>query len=120
MKNYVQKGDSLEYTNDTGGDIASGDVVVIGSQIGVAATDIADTESGTVQMSGVFTLPKTAGAAIPQGDPAIWDVSAGAFIPSTGTPATGDVSDAVTCWIAAGSADTTVTVKINTGVGSVT
>lgn len=119
MKNYVQKGDSLEYTNSTGSDIASGDVVVIGSQIGVAATDIADTEKGTVQMGGVFTLPKTTGSAIAQGDPAIFDVSAGEFVPSSATPATGDVSGAVTCWVAAASGDTSVAVKINTGVGSV-
>ncbi len=119
MKNYVQKGDSLEYLNESGSDIASGDAVVIGSQIGVAAADIVDDDSGTVNMEGVYTLPKTTGSAIAQGDPAIFDVSVAEFIPSTGTPAVGDVSGAVTCWADAASGDTTVAVKINTGVGVV-
>ncbi|KJS36674.1 MAG: hypothetical protein VR70_13805 [Rhodospirillaceae bacterium BRH_c57] len=119
MKNFVQKGEAVAYTNGTGAAIASGDAVVIGGQIGVAAVDIADGATGTVSMEGVYSLPKTAGAAIALGDAAIWDVSAGAFVPSSATPATGDVSKAVVAWVAAASADTTVMVKINVGVGTV-
>ena len=38
--NYIQDGKVIEYT--AGADISSGDVVVIGTLIGVALTDIAN------------------------------------------------------------------------------
>ncbi|MHC8493428.1 capsid cement protein [Thalassospira sp. SM2505] len=119
MKNFVQHGATMHWTNGTGSDVSSGDVVVVGNQVFIAITDIADGSSGDLSSEGVYTVPKTAGAAITQGDAAIYDVSAGAFVPSSATPATGDVSGAVTCWVAAASGDTSVAVKINTGVGSV-
>lgn len=119
MDNLVQRGETMPWTNGTGSDVSSGDAVVVGGQIGVAITDIADGSSGDLAMAGVFSLPKTAGAAINQGDAAMYDVSASAFVPSGGTPATGDVTGAVACWEDAASAATTVKVKINVGVGTV-
>ncbi|OSQ39012.1 DUF2190 family protein [Thalassospira mesophila] len=120
MKNYIQAGSSLLFVNATGATIASGSPVVVGSQIGVAAVDIADGESGTVQMCDVFSLPKSAGSAIVQGDAVIFDVAASAFVPSSEAPAEGDIVGACTAWEAAESAATSVVVKINTGVGTVT
>ncbi|WP_339774234.1 DUF2190 family protein [uncultured Thalassospira sp.] len=120
MKNYIQAGGSLLFVNATGSTIASGSPVVVGSQIGVAAVDIVDGESGTVTMTGVFSLPKTAGAAIVQGDAVAFDASASAFVPSSAVAAEGDVTGACTAWEAAESAATSVVVKINTGVGTVT
>lgn len=119
MKNLMQHGETMPWTNGTGSAVSFGDVVVVGKQVGIAITDIANGASGDLAMEGVFSLPKTSGSAITQGDDAIFDVSAGEFVPSSATPATGDVSGAVTCWIAAASADTTVAVKINTGIGTV-
>lgn len=119
MRNFIQQGDTLHYTNATGADIASGAAVIVGSQIGVAIGDIADGASGDLAMTGVYSLPKTAGAAIPQGTAAIYDKSAAAFVPVGTATATGDVSGACTAWEAAVSADTTVLVKINTGAGAV-
>ena len=86
----------------------------------VDRVDIVDGESGTVQMCEVFSLPKSAGSAIVQGDAVIFDVSASAFVPSSATPAEGDIVGACTAWEAAESAATSVAVKINTGVGTVT
>lgn len=116
---YVQPGDKMPYTN-TGSAISSGAVVVVGEQIGVAAGDIAATTGkGTLDMVGVFTLPKVSGAVIAQGESVIWDASAGAFDDNLATPATGDVSGACTAWEAKGSGTTTIAVKINTGKGTV-
>lgn len=51
-----QKGDVITYTN-TGSAIASGDVVVIGSIIGVAEKAIAATTgTGPVRIAGIVTL----------------------------------------------------------------
>lgn len=120
MNNKIHEGSTLTYLN-AGSAIVSGAVVVVGNQIGVACTDIAaSTGTGELAMQGVFELPKTAGAAIPQGTSPQYDVSAAAFVPQTATPAAGDVSNAVTAWETASSGATTVKVKLNTGKGSVT
>ncbi len=110
--NYKQPGDVLTYTNATGSDIASGDVVKLGATgnctLGVALTDIADGDSGEVGF-GVFEVPKVSAAVFKQGESLIWDASAGAFDDNAATPATGDVSGSAiaakdgangqtTCW----------------------
>ncbi len=117
-KTMIQEGKMMTYTN-AGGAIASGDVVVVGNQIGVAAGAIPTNESGELHMEGVFELPKSAGSSISQGSAPRWDASAGAFA-GTGAPATGDVTDAVTAWATAASGDTVVQIKLNTGKGTVT
>lgn len=75
MKNFVKKGDVLDYVNGSGDDIASGDVVDLGIGIGVAAANIADTETGSLAMEGVFSLPKTNPLVISQGDKCFWNNS---------------------------------------------
>lgn len=52
----VQKGYQIDYT--AGADIAAGDVVVIGSLVGVAPRPIANGETGAVSIEGVYSLPK--------------------------------------------------------------
>ncbi len=64
---YMHKGESLDYRNATDGIIAAGDVVVMGSRIGVAGTDIAPGELGSVHVSGVYELPKMDKAALDVG-----------------------------------------------------
>ena len=49
--NFVQAGDVIDYT--AGADIASSDVVVVGSLVGVAHNDIANGSVGPVGVSGV-------------------------------------------------------------------
>lgn len=119
MKNYIQPGDTLDYVNATGAAISGGDPVVVGNQIGVALGDIADTEAGVLQMTGVVELPKTTGQAIAQGSAPVLDASAGEVVPEGATPAEGDVSGALTAWQAADSAATTVLVKLNAAIGTV-
>lgn len=71
MKNYVQRGDTLTLTALDA--VSSGDVVVIGSIIGVAAGDAAEGEPVDVGTVGVFDLPKVSAEAIDEGDPVYWD-----------------------------------------------
>jgi len=44
--NHVQKGAVMSWTNGTGSDVVSGEVVAFADMIGVAAGDIADGETG--------------------------------------------------------------------------
>lgn len=119
MKNGIQSGATISFT--AGANLSSGDVVVLGNQLGVVQATVASGAVGTACMEGVFSLPKTSGAstAMTVGSSPIWDVSAGAFIKQGSSTATGDVSNAVTVWSAAADGDTTVTVKINTSKGTV-
>lgn len=116
--NYVNEGISIQHTA-SGSALSSGDVIVIGEQIGVALVDIAVGETGTVALSGVFTLPKVSAAVIAAGESVIWDASAVAFDDNAATPATGDVSGCCVAMEAAGNGVTSIAVKLNVGVGTV-
>lgn len=118
-KNFIQDGKSLQWTNDTGSDVSSGDPVVVGGQVGVAAVDIADGESGTVYMEGVFECAKMAGDTISQGNPLAWSVQDAAFVTTLGSPDEGSVTGSAVAWAAAGSSATKVLVKLNVAIGTV-
>lgn len=62
MKNFVRNGNKLPYANATGATITSGTLVIVGALAGVAETDIADQTTGTLNLKGVFSLPKANGA----------------------------------------------------------
>lgn len=93
MKNYVGAGNTIQYTA-SGADYSAGDVVVIGNLLGVCAVDIADGETGTVNLTGVYEVPKVDGAVIGKGESLTWDVSAGKFDDNAASPATGDITGA--------------------------
>lgn len=117
-KNYVQEGAVVDYT--AGADISSGDVVVIGQSIGVALVDIANGETGSVAIEGVFDLPKVDAAVIAQGESVIWDASAGKFDDNAATPAAGDVSGCCQAMEAKGATTgENIKVKLNVGIGTV-
>lgn len=113
--NYVQPGNAISWTNGTGSDVSSGDVVVMGNTIGIAEVDIADTETGTVCIEGVFTVPKVSAAVFAVGEKLIYDVSAGEFDDSSATPATGDVTGGAVAVAAGANGETTATVKLTPG-----
>jgi len=121
MNNYQQPGDIREWTNGTGSAVSSGDVVVVGDQIGIAAVDIANGAVGNVYFSGVFNnIPKVTAAVIADGENVIWDDSASAFDDKNATPAAGDVSGAAS---AVGAFDGTVsvmTIQLANRIGTVT
>ena len=112
----VQAGDVITWTNGTGSDVSSGGVVVIGATgdatIGIALVDIADGSSGSVALSGVFTVAKVSAAVFAQGETLIWDSSASGFDDNQATPASGDVSGSVMAWAAGANTETSCTVKL--------
>lgn len=72
MKNFVKIGEVLDYTADA--NILSGDLVIKGDLVGVAVTDIANGEVGSVNLKGVYKFPKVTGA-ITQGAKLYWVVA---------------------------------------------
>ena len=73
MKNFIQHGNAVDIT--AGADISSGDGVLVGSMFGVAAGDIANGEDGTINLSGVYDLPKIGSQAWTVGALVYWDDS---------------------------------------------
>lgn len=106
--NYIQDGEVLDFTNGSGSDIASGAVVVSNDLVGVALTDIADGDTGAVATEGVFEVAKETPLAINFGDKVYWDV-ANSRVDKTNTNTPMGI-----CAEAAGSAATTVKVKLHT------
>lgn len=101
------RGAVMPWTNGTGSDVASGDPVEVNDLVGVALGDIADGESGNLDLEGVWELPKEAGLAVNQGDQLYFDAAAGEFDKTnTNTPAGKAFADAA-------NAATVVWVKLN-------
>lgn len=107
--NYVQEGKALNYT-PSGADVASGDLVIIGTIAGVAKTDIADGKTGAVHICGVFSLPKASGA-VTQGAKLYWS-SANSNVTTT---ASGNTLIGVAA-AAAASGDASIPVLLNVGL----
>ena len=57
---YWQKGEVLDYKASTS--VKNGDVVSLGTRIGVAGEDIPQGETGHLHVVGVFEMPKATGA----------------------------------------------------------
>jgi predicted RecA/RadA family phage recombinase len=107
--NYIQKGDVLDYTAKDK-DIASGDLVIIGSIAGVAKCDIENGSTGSVHITGIYSLPKSADV-ITQGTKVYWSNSSN-FVTTTKT-------DNVLIGVAANNAtprDDSVHVLLNVGL----
>lgn len=87
---------SITWTNGTGSDVASGDIVVIGAVgqafLAIALVDIANGESGEVGWDCSVTADKVTAAVFSQGEFLIWDSSVSKFDDNQATPASGDVS----------------------------
>lgn len=101
---YWQRGETLDFTATSA--VKNGDVVSLNTRVGVAGTDIAVGETGQVHVVGVFEFPKATGA-----------ITLGAAVYYDGenknitTTATSNVLAGYAV-VAAGSADTTVLVKL--------
>lgn len=74
MRNYVQPGDTLDFTAPTGG-LTSGQGHLFGAIFGVASIDAAEGAKLAVSVEGVFDLPKATGA-LAEGQAAYWDAAA--------------------------------------------
>lgn len=71
---YQGDPDVIDYT--PGADISAGEVVIAGNIAGVAMEDIANGELGSIRVSGVFDVAKTATVTFSVGAPVYFDESA--------------------------------------------
>ena len=55
---YWQRGETLDYVNAGENVIEANTILVLGSRIGVAGTDILPGEKGTIHVTGVYEVPK--------------------------------------------------------------
>ena len=67
---FIEKGEVITYTA-TNKNILSGELIIIGSIVGIAKTDIPIGETGAVHITGIYSLPK-ANEAITQGAKVYW------------------------------------------------
>lgn len=105
---YWQRGDTLDYVN-TGTDVVEANtILVLGSRIGVAGTDILPGEKGSIHVTGVYEMPKN-GAEISMGADVYYSESDGSF---SSTEAEGSVKAGFAAQDAA-AGDPSVIVKIN-------
>lgn len=70
---YWQRGDTLDYKNTGTETVEANTVVIFGNRIGVAGTDILPGEVGSIHVTGVFEMPKTASGAIDMGTDVYFD-----------------------------------------------
>ena len=70
---YLQRGESLDYTNGTDAVIPHGAVIVVGTRIGVTGCTIPPGQVGSLHMVGVFRIAKTGTAAISMGQTVYFD-----------------------------------------------
>lgn len=106
MKNFNSEGHHVDHTPTAA--VTSGQVVLIGTRIGVAMADIAANATGALRVTGCFDLPKKAGDAPSQGAALYWDNTNKYFT----TTASGNTYGGWAVKPAAGG-DATVTTKIN-------
>ena len=115
-QNYRQRGDIIQYTNTGSTAVSSEELVVFGVLAGVALSDIPVGETGAVQISGVFSLPKKVNDAPTQGQALYWNATDRAVTVSTSVTAEQVKTDlpyiGKAAYAAAGT-DTTVEVLLN-------
>jgi predicted RecA/RadA family phage recombinase len=72
---FIHDGNGIDYT--PGGDVAAGSVVVQEDLVGITKRDIVTGALGTLEVTGVYDLPKATGVgtAIAAGLKVYWDVA---------------------------------------------
>lgn len=109
---YWQRGEAIDYTNATGSKISANEIVVLGSRVGIAGSDIASGETGALHVFGVFEMPKKASEAINAGVDVYWNgTGITASADDGGSPATA-YAKAGYAIQAADAADSTIKVKL--------
>lgn len=81
MNNYIQNGERLTITNNSGADVASGGGILIGTKVAIAMVAIAIGATGAGLFRGVVSHAKNTGAGTggAQGAAAYWDNTAKKF-----------------------------------------
>ena len=106
---YIQRGDSIDYTSTS--DIAAGDIIKVGSLVGVAKLDIKAGELGALALVGVYEV-ETGGTAVAIGTVVSIDPATGKVC-TEGTAGAVKLGHAVT---KAETSDTTVLVRLAQGL----
>lgn len=101
--NYMQPGNVMDYLNTSTSAVLSGAVVVFADCVGVALSDIPAAELGSVQLTGVFLLPKSSDVLV-QGALCYWS--------DTGVTSTASDVVAGRVWVSAAANDAVVAVKL--------
>lgn len=75
---YWQRGETIDYVNNGTETIEANTIIVLGSRIGIAGTDILPGEKGSIHVTGVYEVPKD-GAEISAGADVYYSESDGSF-----------------------------------------
>lgn len=113
MTNFIQAGNVLAWTNTSGADVSSGDIVAIGSLVGIAVTDILQGNVGSVNLEGVYTVP-SAGFVAAQGAIAHYDTVAKHLVSAVNS----NTLYMGNHWLASLVGDTIHTIRLNSGTGA--
>lgn len=106
MKNYIRPGEVIDHV--ASGAKSAGQVVLMGTKIGVCVADIANGATGPVQVIGVFNIAKLSTDVVAQGAALYWDnTNSRLTTTSAGNTLAGYATDA------AGNGVATVNIKIN-------
>lgn len=103
---YWQRGEVIDFVNETEERIEANQIVVFGSHVGIAGTPVEAGETGSLHVFGVFEMPKAAGVKIAAGAAVYYDTTAEAITTTAGAIAAGYATEA------AAAEDTTVKVKL--------
>ena len=118
------KGEGAMVDHVASGAKVSGAVIVLGTAngacVGIAHGAIADTETGSVHIEGVFSFVKVTGAVIKQGETVMWDASASNIDDNAATPASGDVMGFGIAMADYGSGVLLADIKLLPGNGAIT
>lgn len=103
---FWQRGETLDYTNTGTAVIEANTVITFGGRTGVAGTDILPGETGSLHVTGVFEMPKTAEGAVSMGADVYFDGDGITDTKGDGTVLAGYAAQA------AAAGDTVILVKL--------
>ena len=83
---YWQRGESLDYVNNGVAVIEANTIIDLSTRIGVVGTDINPGEKGSLHVTGVYEIKKTASGEIAMGAAVYFD-GTGITTTNSGTPA---------------------------------
>jgi len=102
---YWQRGETLDFTNDTTDAIETNTIMPLGTRLGVIGTPMQPGEKGSIVVTGVFEMPKDGGA-IGAGETVYYDAAAGSVTTTTQPVVAGYAAQA------AAAGDSVVLVKL--------
>ena len=108
---YVQRGDSIDYIPEA--DVAAGDIIKVGSLVGVAKLDIKAGELGALAVVGVYEFAKAEGIAFAAGMEVGWNPTNGEAV-AAGASGSVKIGHAIAL---TGAMDKFVLVRLCQGLG---